>query len=84
MNYVSKKITCTACSGVRVNPETHEFEDFFEIMVGRFTPTQASRRLRREHSDTTITIRTCELETDVYRMPTLRFMALATKIEEEK
>lgn len=84
MNYVSKKITCTACSGVRVNPESHEFEEFCEIMVGRYTPTQASRKLRREHSDITITIRACELETDVYRMPTLQFMALATKVEEEK
>lgn len=84
MDYVSKKITCTACSGVRVNPGTHEFEVFCEIMVGRFTPTQASRKLRRAHSDPTITIRACELETEVYRMPTLQFMALATKVDEEK
>ena len=84
MNYVSKKIACTACTGVRVNPESHEFEEVCEIRVGRYAHRQASRKLRREHSDTTITIRACELETDVYRMPTLQFMALATKVEEEK
>lgn len=84
MNYVSKKITCTACSGVRVNPESHEFEDFCEIMVGRFTPTQASRKLRREHNDPSITIRACELDTDIYRMPVLQFIAMATKVEDKE
>lgn len=81
-DYINKKVTCSACTGVRVNPETNEFEDYTCVLLGKFNPVTASKRLRREEGDSSITINYVEEDTHTYRMPIMKFIADAEIVEE--
>lgn len=79
---ITKRVTCSACTGVHVNPDTNEFEDYTCVLLGKFNPVTASKRLRREEGDPSITINSVEEDTRKYRMPIMKFVAEAEIIEE--
>ena len=81
MASIYRTYTLSACNGQKVNPDTGEFEDFCDVLVGDYTPPRASRTLRRKHGDDTIVINNVEKETAKYKMDALEFMAHATRIE---
>lgn len=79
MATVGKNITLTACNGQHVNPETGEFEDFCDVIVGDMDVTRATRFLRRKYHDITIVVNNIEKETAFYQMDSLEFIKHATK-----
>lgn len=83
MATVGKNITLTACNGQHVNPDTQEFEDFCDIVVGNMDIPRAQRFLRRKYHDSTIVINNIEKDTGYYKMDALEFIKHATRVEKE-
>lgn len=79
---VGRTITLSACNGQRVNQATGEFEDFFELLTGDYTPARATRAMRRKYHDSTIVINNVETNTDYYSMDALDFVMSALKGKE--
>jgi len=81
-NKIYRTVTLSACIGQHVNPQTNEFEDYCEVLIGDYTPGRASRALRKSTGDETITILNVETETRKYVMNYETFLAYATEITE--
>lgn len=69
---VGRTIALSKCSGQML--KDGEFFDVYEELIGRYTPERATRKLRRELGDETITINHVETETHYYSMPIEDFM----------
>ena len=80
MARVSRKLTLTACNGQKVNPVTHEFEDFCDVLVGKYDLLRATRALRRKYHDSSIVINNIESSEEFYTMDALEFIAHAERI----
>ena len=81
-NKIYRTVTLSACNGQHVNPQTNEFEDYCEVLIGDYTPGRASRALRKATGVETITILNVETETRKYVMDYETFLAYATAITE--
>ena len=73
---IGRTITLTLCTGQRVNKDG-EFETVDYVFIGKVTPKQATRRLRKAFNDETININKTEQDTDYYKMPLSRFLAVS-------
>lgn len=69
---IGRTIALSRCSGQML--KDGEFFDVYEELPGRYTPERATRKLRRELGDVTITINHVETETHYYSMPLEDFM----------
>ena len=69
---IGRTIALSRCSGQML--ADGEFFDVYEELPGYFTPERATRKLRRELGDETITINNVEIETHYYSMPLEDFM----------
>lgn len=69
---IGRTIALSRCSGQML--KDGEFFDVCEELPGRYTPERATRKLRRELGDETITINHVETETHYYSMPLEDFM----------
>ena len=69
---IGRTIVLSRCSGQMI--KDGEFFDVYEELPGHFTPERATRKLRRELGDETITINHVETETHYYSMPLEDFM----------
>lgn len=69
---IGRTIALSRCSGQML--KDGEFFDVYEELPGRYTPERATRKLRRELGDETITINHVETETHYYSMPLEDFM----------
>lgn len=63
---IGRTIALSRCSGKML--KDGEFFDVYEELPGRFTPERATRKLRRELGDETITINHIEIEKHYYSM----------------
>lgn len=72
---IGRTIALSRCSGQMVHGG--EFFDVYEELPGRFTPERATRKLRRELNDESITINHVEIESHYYSMTLEEFMAHA-------
>lgn len=81
-NKIYRTVTLSVCMGQHVNPQTNEFEDYCEALIGDYTPGRASRALRKSTGDETITILKVEQDTRKYVMSYETFLAYATEITE--
>lgn len=72
---IGRTIALSRCSGQML--KDGEFFDVYEELPGRFTPERATRKLRRELNDESITINHVEIETHYYSMPIEDFMTHA-------
>lgn len=81
-NKIYRTVTLSACNGQRVNPQTNEFVDYYDVLIGDYTPGRASRALRKTTGDDTITILNVKTETKKYAMDYETFLAHATEITE--
>ena len=69
---IGRTIALSRCSGQML--KDGEFFDVYEELPGRFTPERATRKLRRELGDDTVTINHVEIETHYYSMTLEDFM----------
>lgn len=69
---IGRTIAFSRCSGQML--KDGEFFDVYEELPGRYTPERATRKLRRELGNETITINHVETETHYYSMPLEDFM----------
>ena len=69
---IGRTIALSRCSWQML--KDGEFFDVYEELPGRYTPERATRKLRRELGDETITINHVETETHYYSMPLEDFM----------
>lgn len=69
---IGRTIALSRCSGQML--KDGEFFDVHEELPGRFTPERATRKLRRELGDDTVTINHVEIEAHYYSMPLEDFM----------
>lgn len=81
-NKIYRTVTLSVCMGQHVNPQTNEFEDYCEVLIGDYTPGRASRALRKSTGDESITILKVEQDTRKYAMSYDTFLAYATEITE--
>lgn len=72
---IGRTIALSRCSGQMVCDG--EFFDVYEELPGRFTPERATRKLRRELNDESITINHVEIESHYYSMTLEEFMTHA-------
>lgn len=72
---IGRTIALSRCSGQMVRDG--EFFDVCEELPGRFTPERATRKLRRELNDESITINHVEIESHYYSMTLEEFMTHA-------
>ena len=82
MKSIGRRITITQCHGQRLTG-TGEFCDFFATLIGDYTPERATRALRREFKDSSITINAVERESAYYKMRLDEFIK-AAKITDAK
>lgn len=72
---IGRTIALSRCSGQML--KDGEFFDVCEELPGRFTPERATRKLRRELNDESITINHVEIESHYYSMTLEDFMTHA-------
>lgn len=72
---IGRTIALSRCSGQMVHDG--EFFDVCEELPGRYTPERATRKLRRELGDESITINHVEIESHYYSMKLEDFMTNA-------
>lgn len=72
---IGRTIALSRCSGQML--KDGEFFDVYEELPGRFTPERATRKLRRELNDESITINHVEIELHYYSMSLEEFMTHA-------
>ena len=72
---IGRTIALSRCSGQKVHDG--EFFDVYEELPWRFTPERATRKLRRELNDESITINHVEIESHYYSMTLEEFMTHA-------
>ena len=77
---IYRTITMTACNGQKVDAATNEFVDVCEVIPRRVNATQASRILRKQYKDPTITINNVAQTTQRYGMGLETFMQYATEL----
>ena len=80
MASIGRRIKITECNGQRVN-EAGEFEDFHVTLFGSYTPERATRRLRREYHDTSITINQVEESSAYHKMDIEKFIAESERVD---
>ena len=77
---IGRKIVTTKCNGQRLNKDTKELEDFSYDLDGFFTLDGATKRLRRNLGDESITIFNTQYEEHYYKMDLGKFIANSERI----
>ena len=79
MRSIKRTVTLTACTGLRLNPLTGDFEEVCEVLEGLWDREGAQRHLRRVRHDTTITISYVDQCTHVYVLSGEDFLKYAVE-----
>lgn len=76
MKSIGRRIATTRCHG-QILDTNGEFSDFTAQLVGDYSAERATRALRREYKDSTITINNVEKTSTYYKMRLDEFMKAA-------
>lgn len=81
-NAIFRTVVTTLCNGQRQNPDTLEYEDFNDALIGEYTAKQATAALQRLWADRSIVVNNCEYERQRYRMDYKTFIKHAEPVLE--
>lgn len=80
MASIGRRIKTTECNGQRLNA-SGEFENFTVTLFGSYTPERATRRLRRECHDASITINQVKETSTYHKMSIEKFIEESERID---
>lgn len=83
MKSIGRRIVTTCCHGQMLD-NNGEFSDFTAQLVGDYSPERATRALRREYKDSTITINNVDKTSAYYKMRLDEFMRAAKRIDSKE